>query len=975
MGEGHGDDKDGAGTSRRRSVTAQTTPLSARDLPRSPVADEVAIPAQDVRLPPGTLLARRYRIERFVAAGGMGEVYEATDVELRTRLAVKTVRAQIEHDPAALERVRREVQLARAVTDPNVCRIFDIGHAEVGERRLTFITMELLEGETLHARLKARGTPFTVDEALPLAGDLLRGLEAVHRAGVVHRDLKAENVLLVRRDDRDHAVLTDFGIARAQHPEGGGDASALTQEGMMVGSPAFMAPEQINGTRITPRTDVFAVGAILWELVVGRWPLRGEETVEIVRKVAGEFPGPHDFPADVDPRWAAVIQRCRLADPAQRVGSAQAVLDALTTGAGLVVALPTAPVVVPPRRRRGWLVGGVALTALSGGALWWQLRGEPPAAIAPSTTAGDTAPPATPAQVAAALLALDHARARALSAALPTSDPAAPAAYWQALAASTAGDWDAAVAAALRAQTAPGLPRPVRLRIDVIMQRATGDLEGALASLEALHTLAPDDPVVALDLAEAQIPLRKVVEAGKVLDGIEPIATGVTRARVLLNRGNALATTSGFDNAALERLADGARAEAVTSGAPVIEGRALMLRGLARLFLGRTDEAEPDVTRGLELLTSAGDTVGLCVGLRVRAVITYNTEPVLEPVLAQADRAIEACTAVRDDLSRSLALNVRGSTLNDMGRIDEARAAFQASIDAAAAALRPDAADTRASVNLGVLNMDTGALNAAEAIYVDLQSRDALDGTGLGLLNMSDLARGRADVPAARDRLRRAIELLDKSKSQYYRATQYLVESLLAFETGAAPAAATALRRAEAAVKASGTGSIDWNLILTKARIQFASDRRAALTLLAPAMKAEGLTTVVQGVITYMTARALLADGQRAAALALRTTHAADPRWPRYHEVQLHARLLDAELATTPAERAAAQRGLEALGDHLRRDGFTSARWEAELGLARLAVASGDAARARTLVATTAREATAAGFERLATAARAVAVR
>ncbi len=162
----------------------------------------------------GALVSGRYRILRFIAAGGMGEVYEADDLELDVRVALKTLREEVTRSDGALDRFRREVALARKVTHPNVCRIFDVGRHRDGDApAVTFLTMELLPGETLAAHLRREG-PMALDRALPLLRDMARALSAAHRAGVVHRDFKSGNVMLVPTHDGFRAVVTDFGLAR-----------------------------------------------------------------------------------------------------------------------------------------------------------------------------------------------------------------------------------------------------------------------------------------------------------------------------------------------------------------------------------------------------------------------------------------------------------------------------------------------------------------------------------------------------------------------------------------------------------------------------------------------------------------------------------------------------------------------------------------------------------------------------------------
>ncbi|MEM8997963.1 MAG: serine/threonine-protein kinase, partial [Acidobacteriota bacterium] len=273
--------------------------------------------ASDPVFQPGEVLADRYRIVRFLAQGGMGEVYEAEDLELRQAVALKTVSASIGDEPAAVERFKREIALARRVTHPNVCRIFDLGqHTGPGARPLTFLSMELLHGETLSACLRRRGR-VTVEEALPLIRQMIAALRAAHGAHVVHRDFKSENVYLVPKDGlalgqlaEARAVVTDFGIARASDTS---DAFAAQVTGLgIVGTPAYMAPEQVeNAPVITAAADIYALGIVIYEMVTGRLPFDGGNPLTTaVKRLQEPPPPPHIHVPDLPAWWERTILRC-----------------------------------------------------------------------------------------------------------------------------------------------------------------------------------------------------------------------------------------------------------------------------------------------------------------------------------------------------------------------------------------------------------------------------------------------------------------------------------------------------------------------------------------------------------------------------------------------------------------------------------------------------------------------------------------
>lgn len=310
--------------------------------------DQTATEFSGQVLASGEVLAERFEIVRLLGRGGMGAVYEARDLELDSSVAVKVLRPGIAKSDSVRERFRREIQLARQVTHPNACRIFDLGlHGE----DLIFLTMELLEGETLAARLKREGSLSPV-EALPIVEQVVAALCEAHRVDVIHRDLKTANVMLVPDNGGFRTVVTDFGLAISKR-SGEGLDEHLTRTGELLGTPAYMAPEQLERGKTTPATDVYALGLLLYEMMTGDLPFSGDTPISgALQRLKEKAPSPRESVPELDRLWERTILRCLEREPEERFQSPRDVLAALKG--------ETIPMQWTPRRRRRWAWGGVA---------------------------------------------------------------------------------------------------------------------------------------------------------------------------------------------------------------------------------------------------------------------------------------------------------------------------------------------------------------------------------------------------------------------------------------------------------------------------------------------------------------------------------------------------------------------------------------------------------------------------------------
>ena len=280
----------------------------------------------------GDMVASRYKIVRLIGSGGTGEVFEALDTALGVSVALKALKPSVAGSAVQLERFRREIQNARKVTHFNVCRIFDIGIQNGSGRDRFFLTMELLTGPTLAERIE-QGSPYPTDEALPIAAQIADGLDAAHAAGVIHRDLKPGNIMLLPPPTgrfAQRAVITDFGLALSEEQSD----MRLTESDELVGTPEYMAPEQAEPGPATPATDIYALGLILYEMLSKRRPFESAGTAlatVLVRR--REPPRPlREVAPGVPAAWEAAIHRCLERDPARRFPSAGEVIAALGDG-------------------------------------------------------------------------------------------------------------------------------------------------------------------------------------------------------------------------------------------------------------------------------------------------------------------------------------------------------------------------------------------------------------------------------------------------------------------------------------------------------------------------------------------------------------------------------------------------------------------------------------------------------------------
>lgn len=391
----------------------------------------------------GKSLLERYRLERLIGKGGMGRVYRATQIPLNRPVAVKILSAEFQRkDPQFVRRFYLEAASAARLTHPHTITVFDYGEAEGGQ---LFIVMEHLKGRSLSKALAQDG-PFSALRTLHVAIQICRALREAHAKGIIHRDLKPGNIMLLTEgDDADFVKVLDFGLVKLFVPAGGApprsptdpgvlqdpeDEGDLTGSGIFLGSPKYMSPEQIQGHPLDPRTDIYSLGVIMYQMLTGRAPYSGASSVEVIyRHVNDPVPDASAFGAGVPTELTELVRRCLAKAPEDRHASMADLLIRLKdvrraiSGAtgdlgydsmmnsfpGSASAAPPAAFTAPavgsesgvwaPRRSPwpSWLAAGLGAAIMSGLGFWWMQRPQ----AEPAAPAADP-----PAQVATAQVRL-----------------------------------------------------------------------------------------------------------------------------------------------------------------------------------------------------------------------------------------------------------------------------------------------------------------------------------------------------------------------------------------------------------------------------------------------------------------------------------------------------------------------------------------------------------------------------------------
>jgi eukaryotic-like serine/threonine-protein kinase len=333
--------------------TGRFIPTLAHDAARLLPQDRL-FSSGSARFIPGTVLANRYRIIALLGKGGMGEVYRADDLKLSQSVALKFLPEKLAQDRNMLERFHREVRIARQISHPNICRVFDIGEVEDQH----FLSMEYIDGEDLATLLRRIGR-LPSDKAVEIASQLCGGVRAAHQEGVLHRDLKPANVMI---DGRGRAKITDFGLAGLSDEFKGNEVRA--------GTPAYMAPEQLAGKEVTVKSDIYSLGLVLYEIFTGKKAFEASTLEDIIKqRETSAPPSLSDHVKEIDPLVERVILRCLERDPAGRPASAAQVAAALPGADPLAAAIAAgetpSPEMVAAAPKEGALRPAAAIACLS----------------------------------------------------------------------------------------------------------------------------------------------------------------------------------------------------------------------------------------------------------------------------------------------------------------------------------------------------------------------------------------------------------------------------------------------------------------------------------------------------------------------------------------------------------------------------------------------------------------------------------
>jgi len=699
----------------------------------------------------GQMVAGRYHIVRFLGRGGMGEVYEAEDLELKERVALKTLLPEIAGDTRMIARFKKEIQLSRKVSHPNVCRVFDLARHPVdgsSSGATVFLTMEFLAGETLAARLQREGR-LSPEAALPLLDQMAEALEAAHHAGVIHRDFKPSNVMLVPGTEGWRAVVTDFGLARNYVPS---NEDTATLSGNLMGTLDYMAPELLTGEPASVASDVYSLGTVAYKMVTGALPFPSDTPLaSAILRSKQPAPSPRAAVPGIDAAWELTLLRVLDPDPSRRFSRAGEFVKALR-GEAPSVTLP-----LPVVTRRKIAAAALAAVAIVGGVIGWQAwiraRNQPSGeALMLYRKGSDDIH-------AGAYFAATKALERAVSLA-PHYGPAHArlAEAWVELDAMDKASREMLLA---RREDSSSLPETDRLQIEAVDLTITREYAAAVGKYEQMRKLAgPNEADLDVDLGRAY---EKAGQRPKAIESYRRAAEGLAhspaawlRLAALYSRVSDVANSAEAFRQAEERYQLTSNLEGLTEVADQ--------RGIAANSRGQLEEAAPYLRRALETARLAGN-----IQQEIRAKLQLSTNAYSSGDIALAERyAREALDTAHANQMEGLAIRgIIGLGAAYLGKRDFAGA--EKNYQDALSLARRTGSDHLAALSLLSLaslhdqlkRPDDSVQEAQEALAFYKPNR--YDKEALQCLTLIGRAqRYRGEYPAALDTSRRLLNLAEQ---------------------------------------------------------------------------------------------------------------------------------------------------------------------------------------------------------------------
>jgi tetratricopeptide (TPR) repeat protein/tRNA A-37 threonylcarbamoyl transferase component Bud32 len=718
-------------------------------------ASTAAIP----RFPIGSILAERFRVVSYIAAGGMGDVYEVDDLALNARLAIKTIRSDLLGNKTALARFKREIQCAKQVTHPNVCRIHDLGSHHEGSAEIVFLTMELLHGQTLAERLRTIGR-MPPEDALPLVVQMAEGLAAAHEVGIIHRDFKTSNVILAESSAGTRAVVTDFGLAR---PTDSNEGASLTESGKIVGTPTYMAPEQITHGKLTCATDVYALGLVMYEMITGRRPFSGSTPLDsAVKRLTQPPPSPSKYLPGLDPRWEIAIMRCLEREPARRYQTPREVARVLTESAAPTRTL-TNVWMHGGGRRIGRItaiagIAGLAVLLAGGVGLWFIGRHRPPAEAVRWYEEGTRA--LRDGTSFTAMKAFERA---------VQLDGDFTLAHARLAEAATELDYmDKAQSEMLRASPPAYqsffLSPEEKLRLEAVYFSLVKDPTRATAAYKELASKvgSAERAAVLVDLGRAYESAGKFPEAlasySESAQRDRQFAAAFLRRGILEGRQQQSAKAASDFNVAEQLYSTEGKAEGLTE---VLYQRSSLLRRSGKLA-----EARAPNEKSLELARASGDEYHQIRALLALSYLSYNSGDT-EGGQEQAQQAIDLARRAGIDVLAASGLVDIGNALFSKGDIAAAEPYLRNAVEAAKR-FQAVVVEARAELTLGQVLAKEGrteeAVAVSKAAVADFQQAGETSNAARAAIPVSRMLRDQGDYEAAAGLFRQQLQLAEQVK-------------------------------------------------------------------------------------------------------------------------------------------------------------------------------------------------------------------